>query len=215
MSSEIGVIAGTLIDTQMGINFLNSKNVNALGYPISKTPKEQSRLQLLEKEILYKKVVKNVLLAKKQGIRKIFVYCNSLSAAVDMEAVANETNTYIITPFVAYSQIAGVFSRLLVLAANGNSCAKIETVLEKANKDIEVYSISALPLVEKIETGISEGKIYSKLALENILKWAEGINVEGIVLGCTHFPYIINILAKNTQIPIIDPAERMFKILTE
>lgn len=215
MSYKVGVIAGTPVDTQMGIDFLISKGLETQGYPISKTPKDQSRLQLLEREVLYEKVVRNILFAKEQGIKKIFVYCNSLSAAVDMDALARETNMHIVTPFVAYSHIGKSFRRLLVIAANGNSCAKIEAVLEKANKEIKVFSISALPLVEEIEKGLPEEVIYEKLALGNILRWAEGLSIQGIVLGCTHFPYIGKILGKKTRIPIIDPAEKMFEMLRE
>mgnify|MGYP001481507551 FL=1 len=97
----IGVIAGTLIDTQMGVDFLYQNKLQAKGYPVSQTPKEQSRLQLLDKEILYKKVIELVKKAKQDGVRAIFVYCNSLSAAIDMGKVELETSIPIITPFTA------------------------------------------------------------------------------------------------------------------
>ena len=67
--------------------------------------------------------------------------------------------------------------------------------------------------MEEIEKGICEREIYNLLNLENILNWAKGINSDGIILGCTHFPYVFNILSENTFIPIIDPSQIMFKIL--
>lgn len=213
MDSKIGVIAGTLVDTQMGVDFLDSKGVNAEAYPISKTPKEQSRLQLLEADLLYKIVVEKVQAAKKIGTNKFFIYCNSLSAAVDMEKVSEETDTYIITPFAAYADLAGEFSRPLIMAANGKSCGRIEAVFEQSNKDIEAFSISLLPLVEEIEKGLSEKEIYDTLNLEGILNWAKGIHTDGIILGCTHFPYIFNVLSERTTIPIVDPSEKMFEML--
>lgn len=210
MNETIGVIAGTPVDTQMGVDFLEGKGIKAIGYPVSKNPKEQSRLQLLEKTLLYNKVVDIVHKAKSPGINKIFVYCNSLSAAVDMDKVSKETGAFIVTPFTAYYDIGEEnFSKVLILAANGQSCAKIETILEECNKNIRMWSISALPLVEEIEKGNSEAEIYNELALKKVLSWAELNNIDGIILGCTHFPYIKNILLKNTTIPIIDPAEKM------
>ena len=49
------------------------------------------------------------------------------------------------------------------------------------------------------------------LSLEKILSWAKVNNIDGIILGCTHFPYILDELLNNTNIPIIDPAEKCWK----
>lgn len=213
MSEIIGVIAGTPVDTQMGVDFLEGKGLKSIGYPISKNAKEQSRLQLLSKDLLYDIVVELVIKAKSSGVNKIFVYCNSLSAAVDMDKVSKETDTFIVTPFTAYYETAKEYSKLLIIAANGQSCAKIETILEEANKEIRMWSISALPLVEEIEKRSSEIEVYNRLALEKILSWAEENSFDGIILGCTHFPYISNVLLENTTIPIINPAEKMLQRL--
>ncbi|NLY45125.1 MAG: Asp/Glu racemase [Tissierella sp.] len=213
MSERIGVIAGTPMDTQMGVDFLEGKGINAIGYSVSNNPKEQSRLQLLSKDKLYNIVIQIVFKAKSQGINKIFVYCNSLSAAIDMNKVSKETDTLVITPFIAYRDIAKDFSKLLIFAANGQSCAKIEEILEESNEDIRIWSISALPLVEEIETHSSPMEIYDKLAMDHILNWAKINKIEGILLGCTHFPYLADILLNKTRIPIIDPAEKMLEKL--
>lgn len=209
MGNLVGVIAGTPVDTQMGIDFLRGKGIRAIGYPVSKDAKEQSRFQLLSKDKLHKEVVKIVENAKLDEVDIIFVYCNSLSAAVDMKRVSQETSISIVTPFSAYNDFGKEYSSLLVLAANGQSCGKIESILEKSNRDIRVWSISALPLVEEIETGSLDSIIFGNLNLELILQWAELNGIEGIILGCTHFSYISNILHGKTTIPILDPAEKM------
>lgn len=201
----IGVIAGTLIDTQMGVDFLYRNKLQAKGYPVSQTPKEQSRLQLLDKEILYKKVIELVKKAKQDGIRAIFVYCNSLSAAIDMEKVEEEMDIQIITPFTAYEALGKQYKSLMVLAANGQSCGKIEAALEESNKNIRLWSISALPLVEEIEKHLLPEEIYNNYNLKLILMWAEELKVEGIILGCTHFPYLKEVIEKETDITILDP----------
>ncbi len=104
-----------------------------------------------------------------------------------MERVSRETNIPIVTPFSAYTDFGKEYSSLLVLAANGQSCGKIESVLEESNKYIKVWSISALPLVEEIETGNLDDIIFESLNLELIVQWAQLNKVEGIILGCTHF----------------------------
>lgn len=211
MKTIIGLIAGTPVDTEMGVEFLLENKVKSIGYPISQNAKDQSKLQLLSKDVLYKKVVETIEKAKEDGIKIIFVYCNSLSAAVDMEKISNETKLPIITPFYAYADFAKNNSSLLVLAANGQACGKIESILEDNNDNIIIWSLSSLPLVEAIETGDLNSKIFKDLNLELILKWAESNKIGGIILGCTHFPYISKVLSGKTDIPILDPAEKMLE----
>lgn len=211
METMVGIIAGTPVDTKMGVEFLLENKVKSIGYPISPNAKEQSKLQLLSKDLLYKKVVETIEKAKKEGIKIIFVYCNSLSAAVDMEKISKETKIPVITPFSAYIDFARENSSLLVLAANGQACGKIEGILEDNNDNIKIWSISSLPLVEAIETGNLNSEIFKDLHLELILRWGESNKIEGIILGCTHFPYISKVLKEKTKIPILDPAEKMLE----
>lgn len=57
MNSEtIGVIAGTPVDTQMGISLLQSAGLAANGVAISKTPAEQTLLQVFDPGLLTQKV---------------------------------------------------------------------------------------------------------------------------------------------------------------
>ncbi len=214
MKDRVGVMAGTPIDTQMGVDLLRTNGIEAVGYPLSENPKEQSRLQLLSKDKLHYMVIEKILHAKSIGIEKFFIYCNSLSAAVDMHKVSKETKTFIVTPFMSYKEIAKEYSNLLILGANAQSCSKIEEVLEESNKDITMWSISALPLVEYIEKRNLPIDIYEKIGLGKILQWGELNNFDGIVLGCTHFPYLKEVLMENTNIPIIDPADKMVDRLT-
>lgn len=211
--ARIGVIAGTPVDTQMGVGVLESKGIQGIGYQTASSPQKQNELQLLHKDKLYDIVVEIILQAKNQGIEKFFVYCNSLSAAVDMDRVSRETGTFIVTPFTVYRELANDYSKLLILAANGQSCAKIESILLEANKELAMWSISALPLVKEIEAQNCDIEIFSKMNFGILLSWAEINSFDGILLGCTHFPYMKDILVNNTSIPIIDPAEKMVERL--
>lgn len=213
MNTLIGVIGGTPIDSSMGVEFLAKKGYRSIALPISKNAKEQSRMQILSKEELYGQVLKVAEEGKNRGVNSLFVYCNSLSAAVDMDKIEEEAKIKVVTPFVAYEKIGERSKSLLVLAANGQSCAKIESLLEASNKNLEIWSMSALPLVEKIEENIGAKKVFDDLNIEYILRWAESNRVENIVLACTHFPYLKDILEKTTSINIIDPGEIMLESL--
>ena len=57
MEGLVGVIAGTPVDTKMGVDFLSDKDI-WLRDILFQNAKEQSRFQLLSKENLYKEVVK-------------------------------------------------------------------------------------------------------------------------------------------------------------
>lgn len=211
----IGVIAGTLVDTKMGIDFLETKGHRTLAFPLSTTPKDQSRLQLLSKNELYNIVISKIAEAKKRDIRKIFVYCNSLSAAIDMNRISKEEKVKIITPFNVYENMAKKYSNLLIMAANGQACQRIETILESNNSHIKLWSLSILPLVEAIEEGINPQLIFNELGLYHIFEFAKINNIEAILLGCTHFPYMEEIFKINTDISIINPAEGMYSELDE
>lgn len=43
---QVAVIAGTPVDTKMGVDYLISKGTSVSGYPVSSTPEEQSALQI-------------------------------------------------------------------------------------------------------------------------------------------------------------------------
>ena len=207
MYEMIGVIAGTPVDTQMGVDFLESKGLIARGYQTANSPQAQHQLQLFHKDELHNILVQIIKEAHSKAIN------NSLSAAVDMDKLSKETDAFIVTPFSAYKELAKDYSKVLTLAANAQSCAKIESILLEANNDIKMWSISALPLVVEIENKNPKEEIFNRLALDKLLDWAEDIDIDGILLGCTHFPYIIDELSASTRISIIDPADKMLESL--
>jgi hypothetical protein len=49
----IAVIAGTPIDTSMGVKFVEKNGFEAKGYSVSRTPEEQSLLQVVYPDKLY------------------------------------------------------------------------------------------------------------------------------------------------------------------
>ena len=210
---KVGVIAGTPVDTQMGVDFLISKGINACGYSVSSSPQEQSKFQILSPFELADKIRKIIRKIKSESIDTIMVYCNSLSAAVDMDKLSIEEDIRIITPLNIYKKIACNFKNIGVLTANNKSSAGIEKVVQSVNSDCNVIGIGILPLVMDIEKGISAQKIVEKFALRNVMEFYNSIKVDVVILGCTHFPYLYNELKKYTAIPILDPAELMYEMI--
>ncbi len=51
--------------------------------------------------------------------------------------------------------------------------------------------------------------------LEMLLHFFERNGAEAVVLGCTHFPYVKKALQKRTALPVLDPAERLVKLVLD
>ena len=58
---KIGVMAGTVIDTQMGVDLLKNEGFDAYGYSVSKNCYEQDKLQFLSKEELENLVLEKLI----------------------------------------------------------------------------------------------------------------------------------------------------------
>lgn len=212
---RVAVIAGTPVDTKMGVDFLASKGLCAAGYPVSATPEEQSALQILYPMKLEEEVRTILRRIKGIGIETAMVYCNSMSAAVDMDKLATEEKINIITPFTAYRKIAARYSLVGLMAANNQSAAGIEKVLQNENPECDIFGFGALPLVIEIEKGTAPEKIVENFSLKSIVEFLGANRVEAIILGCTHFPYFHKELEKLTDIIIIDPAELMYESIPD
>lgn len=212
---RVAVIAGTPVDTKMGVDFLAYKGICAAGYPVSATPEEQSALQILYPMKLEEEVRTILRRIKGIGIETAMVYCNSMSAAVDMDKLAAEEKINIITPFTAYRKIAARYSLVGLMAANNQSAAGIEKVLQNENPECDIFGLGALPLVIEIEKGTAPEKIVENFSLKSIVEFLGANRVEAIILGCTHFPYFHKELEKLTDIIIIDPAELMYESILD
>ncbi len=210
---KIAVIAGTLVDTKMGGEFLEKKGLEVELYPVSENPIEQTKFQHLKDEIKENEIKKIVSKIKSKGIKKILVHCNSLSSAVDMKKISKEENISIITPMNAYEIIANNYNNIGVLAANNKGLSGIEKTIIENNNNCNVIGIGMLPIVLDVESKKEANKIIIDNSLDIALKFFEKNNVESIILGCTHFSYFSNEIKNYTNLNIIDPSEMMYNLL--
>jgi len=204
----IGVIAGTPVDTQMGVDFIRKKGLEAVGIPAASSPDEQNMLQFLKPDALTQKVISIIGDFQKQNIRKVMIYCNSLSAAIDLELVKQKyPDTNIVTPLQVYHSLASRYKRLVILAANGQSLKTIEKIFYENNPTIQIIGVTTLPVIRAIENLEIPEIIIDKFNLADLVP--KNFNAEGLVLGCTHLPYLKEKLEQKLNVPIIDPAEKM------
>ena len=154
-----------------------------------------------------------------EGVRDYFVYCNSLSGSFDfdtyavMKSLDSGEDIRIYTPLQVYRSLGREYGRIGVMAANNLSAHAIEEALMAANPDIYMIGTGNMAIVRAIEDGLEPEEIIEKCGLRHMLKYMEACGAEAIVLGCTHFPYFRDELAGLTDLPVIDPADKMFEAL--
>lgn len=209
----IAVLAGTPVDTRMGVEVLSAAGLSGASFPISPDPREQTAFQISSPTEKRRTALDILDRARAQGCRKAFVYCNSLSASVDFDALARETGMRIVTPLHVYRDLAPRYHALAFIAANAQGLAGIERVLLDANPTLDTLSAGALPVVLAIEAGLSPDELVERHHLAELCDWFADCGMEALVLGCTHFPYFKEALARRTSLPLIDPAAEMLKLL--
>lgn len=203
-----GVIAGTPQDTRMGVEFLKKKGLDAVGIPTASSPEEQNLLQYQRAGALTQKVIDIIGEFHKKDINSIIIYCNSLSAALDLDLVKSRCPaSTILTPLEAYRNLASRYSRLAVWAANAQCLKVIEGILYDSNPSIRIIGVTLLPMVSAIEKLLPPEDIFEEFGLSCLLP--RNFRAEGLVLGCTHFPYLKEILEERLDVKVIDPMEEL------
>ncbi len=210
---KFGVIAGTPTDTLLGVRYLRSQGREALGRACSEGPAQQLEMQLHHKEALADLVVALAAEMIGEGASAIYIYCNSLSTAIDMEGVKQRIPAPVATPLDVYAECAGLYKNLFVIAANGQCLAGIEGVLYRHNPECLMSGAALKPLVYQIEALLPPEEIVENLRMREFLGCCAGMGAEALVLGCTHFPYILEQIRDAVGVPVIDPGKRMLEML--
>ena len=79
---------------------------------------------------------------------------------------------------------------------------------------MDLLGACMLPAVLSIEQGEDPAELVERHHLPELAEWFSRCGMEALVLGCTHFPYFREALARRTSLPLIDPAEEMIRLLT-
>lgn len=214
----VGVFAGTKVDTKMGANILKNSGFSFLEFPMSTNPKEQRDMQYYSKDKLEELFIEKANLGIEKGMKKIFIYCNSLSSAIDYKKIGGKLEIEIITPLEVYKNLDSKYKNIAILAANGISAYKIDEIITSFDFVENTISIGNMAIVEKIEEGLTPEDIVEDLNLKGFLKYLEGIDafkIDALLLACTHFPHIKEELKKSTTIEVLDPSEGMIKMLKD
>ena len=207
---SVGIVAGTKVDTQMGVDYFRDQGIAAFGSELSLEASENNKLQVLDREGLQKLVSEKFrFLNNSHKLDSFCIYCNSVSTALDLISLRQELRLPVITPLETYELIASKYNRFGLLTANCQSAAGIEKVITQVNNNAEVIGMGMLPLVTAIENKKGPEEIVKELGLNNLMNIFKKVEAEVIILGCTHFPYIKEVIRGISPIQIFDPSKEM------
>ena len=224
---KVSVIAGTPVDTQMGVDFLNRHNrhaeardlVDPLYRPVAEDCDAQIKFQYSDYD--GKRGVMDAIFDADiaDGVNDFFIYCNSLSGAFDFDSYAviksieTGEDIRIYTPLQIYRKLGRGYERLGLVAANNLSAHAIEEALMSSNEDLYVVGTGNMSIVRAIEDGYEPASIIEACGLMHMVRYMKDCGSEAIILGCTHFPYLQKALQENCELPLIDPADMMYEEL--
>lgn len=146
---------------------------------------------------------------EKKGAKTVVMACNTTSATVYEELKNNYS--FKIYPIIQSCAkiIAGMdLKKIGILATNATiSSGAYSKELRKYNSDLEIFEMSCPEWV-----GIVEGKTQNEPEsigkIEKYITKMLANNPDKIVLGCTHYPYLLDILAKFAPKELfIDPSK--------
>ena len=215
MKAKVAVIAGTLVDTAMGAEYLNQKDpeLEVRAFPATSSPREGQLFQLSSQENKRRRFTEIFSQAEAEGIRDFFIYCNSLSGVFNFEGFAAERGDRVYTPLQIYRELGRTFNRSAVIAVNSQSTAGIERSLYENNPDANVIGMGMLDLISAVEDKLDPKDIVKDFGLAELCRFFEINGADCLILGCTHFPYFRSELEKVTTLPIINPADLMYEKL--
>ena len=145
-----------------------------------------------------------------QGAKIIVVACNTASAAALYPLREEFPNT----PFVGMEPAVKPAAERThtgsvgVLATPATFQGKLyNSVVERFAKSVKIYQNTCPGLVQEIEKGNFQGKT-TRLILENALLPMLENGIDTVVLGCTHYPFVIPQIKKivGPDISVIDPS---------
>lgn len=217
---KVAVIAGTPVDTRMGVEYIERKNracgravAQPLYRPVSEDCDAQVVFQYSPDDAKRRRMDEIFDPAAAEGVRDFFIYCNSLSGAFDFDAYAAEKGVRVYTPLQVYRTLGKRFARIGTVAANNLSAYNIEKNLMLGNEHVYMVGTGNMVIVHSIEQGLPPAEIVRRCGLEAMVRYFEANGCECILLGCTHFPYLRAEIEKLTALPLVDPAEEMFEAM--
>lgn len=161
----------------------------------------------------FSEVITNFLLQQQAKI--VVVACNTASAAAlkDLRIKFPEMQFVGMEPAVKPAAERTQTGRVGVLATPATfQGALYASVVERFANGVELFQDTCAGLVQQIEQGNLDGR-ETRQILENALQPMLEKNIDTVVLGCTHYPFVIPVIEQivGENVRVIDPAPAVAK----
>lgn len=201
---KVAVIAGTPYDSGLGADLLRAEGVAALPYATAASPDEQDGLQDRSPHTLEASFHDLLDLLRGQQVQLAMLFCNSLSSVVGHD----DTAIAVVSPLTVYREVLPRLRSSLVLAGNAHALLGVERTARLVNPGHRMLGVSDPMLVRGIENGDPEAA-FAASHLPGTLRQAERLGLEAVILACTHFTAIKEVIAAGCDLPVIDVGTRL------
>ncbi len=163
---------------------------------------------------------KNILdFMQSKDVKAVVIACNTSSAQAYDEIMKNAPYPFPIYPIIqTCAKSIGVnnYKRIGVFATEATvKSGKYSEELKKGNSNIQVKEMASknwVGIVEKTSLHIEQDKAQIEYELKEMLEFKP----DKIILGCTHYPYLMNEFVKYAPKELfIDPAEIFVKYIKD
>lgn len=141
--------------------------------------------------------VKNAELLKDKGVKAIVIACNTATSA-GAKAVREMLDIPVvgIEPALKPAALMCKNPKIAVMATPLTlKLEKFANLMDKFDEEAEIYPIECPDIVKFVEKGICEGNEIEK-CIEKYFEKVKHINLDAIVLGCTHYPFVKSVIRK-------------------
>jgi glutamate racemase len=145
----------------------------------------------------------------KKGVKAIVIACNTISA-VAKDTVINKAKQIPVFDVISGCSfdIANKFDNIGIIATNATIKSKAyNNYIHNINPKVNIFAIASPLFVPMIEEGFLSGDAL-ELIVQHYLNYFNDKLIDCLVLACTHYPFIIDIISKYLpkEVLIYDPA---------
>lgn len=203
----VAVIAGTPFDSGLGAELLRARGVTAQPYAMAASPDEQDWLQYHDPGGLAASFHRRLAELRTGGTELAMLFCNSMSAVVDHEDAAIP----VVSPVTVYSELLPTLRSSLVVTGNAQAVLGVERTAWRTAPGHRMLGVSDSALVRGIEAGDPEAA-FAASHLPTTLRLAQRLDLDAVVLACTHFTTLLPQITACCDLPVIDVGARLVEL---
>ncbi|ONI89741.1 glutamate racemase [Saccharothrix sp. ALI-22-I] len=205
----VAVIAGTPYDTGLGVELLRAKGLAAVPHAMADSPDEQDSLQYQDSRALAAAFHARLRELRTRGTELAMLFCNSMSAVVDHDSSALP----VISPVTVYREVLPELRSSLVITGNAQALVGVERTAWQVSPGHRMLGVSDPALVRGIEAGDPEAA-FTDSHLPTTLRLAQRLELDAVVLACTHFTTVLPLITACCDLPVIDVGVRLIELAT-